>query len=606
MVVGKASHFMPPRKAVEGARGKQEGGRFQKVHATNFKKRVNAQKIIVHTNPTYAAFVSKTTPDLNAHPENKKASLPPKLPTPINVQQLKLYIKGYSTHHYQYLIDGFSYGFSLKCENVFPTPEPKNLKSALIQPHIVSAKLMKELTAGRLLGPFKTPPYSLYKISPIGLQPKKSPGEFRLIHHLSYPKGLSINDGIPHELATVQYATINHAIQIIKQLGRGCYLAKTDIESAFKIVPVRPEECNLLGFKWENDYYFDSTLPMGCSSSCAIFEEFSSALQWAAKDKMGIQYMIHILDDFLIVNHTLQDCQTDLNTFLQMCANINVPMSREKTIGPATCISFAGIELDTLQMLARLPVDKVKKCFSLIDSFLERKSVTLREMQSLIGTLNFACTVILPGRAFLRRLIDVTKGIKKPHHHIRINNETKKDLYMWCEFLRDYNCKSFFLSDNWFNSESLALYTDSSASLGFGGLMGQRWFYGAWSNEILVRKLNIAILELYPIVVALYLWGSDLANKRISIFSDNLAVVDIINKQTSKEPRIMCLLRQLVLTCLRYNILIKSCHVPGHMNVLADHLSRLQVARFKMLCPLAQSNPTPVPSGLRLEQLMPT
>jgi hypothetical protein len=35
---------------------------------------------------------------------------------------------------------------------------------------------------------------------------------------------------------------VDDAIAIIKKLGRGCFLAKTDIKSAFRIIPIRPAD----------------------------------------------------------------------------------------------------------------------------------------------------------------------------------------------------------------------------------------------------------------------------------------------------------------------------------------------------------------------------
>ena len=116
----------------------------------------------------------------------------------------------------------------------------QNLKRTKDNPTSVTEKLSKELTAGRIVGPFDVPPFDPFRVSPLGIIPKKSPGEFRLIHHLSYPAGSSVNDGIPKELATMRYATIDDAIRLIKSLGKGCFLAKTDIKSAFRIIPVSP------------------------------------------------------------------------------------------------------------------------------------------------------------------------------------------------------------------------------------------------------------------------------------------------------------------------------------------------------------------------------
>ena len=93
----------------------------------------------------------------------------------------------------------------------------------------------------------------------------------------------------------------------------------------------------------------------------------------------------------------------------------------------------------------RLPIDKVKKCGEEIQAVCHRNKITLHGIQSLLGLLNFACAVILPGRPFLRRLTDLTIGIRSPKHYIRITNNVKSDLNMWLEFLSAFNGKVLFL-----------------------------------------------------------------------------------------------------------------------------------------------------------------
>ena len=117
-------------------------------------------------------------------------------------------------------------------------------------------------------------------------------------------------------------------------------------------------------------------------------------------------------------------------------------MAPEKTVGPLPILSFAGIELHTQLQLARLPKDKLDKCTDLISNLFRRKKVTLVELQSLIGLLNFACSVIISGRAF--RLMDLTIGVKAAHHRIRLTSQEKEDLRVWLEFLNNFNGKSFF------------------------------------------------------------------------------------------------------------------------------------------------------------------
>ena len=260
---------------------------------------------------------------------------------------------------------------------------------------------------------------------------------------------------------------------MIKHLGQGCFLAKIDIKSAFRIIPILPTDYDLLGIFWQGKYYYDRVMPMGCASSCRTFEMFSTAIEWVAKTHLSMSHLLHILDDYLMAAPTFHQCRINLD----LCTYLGVLMAPEKTVGPENILVFAGIELDTLRMEARLPLDKTTKCKTLISTFLRRKKVTLREIQSLIGLLNFACSVVVPGPAFLRRLIDLTKGVKFPHHFIRLNKSSKADLGLWQSFLDNFNGRSFFLNDAWHDLLSLNLYTDAAGSLGYGGIFGSEWFF---------------------------------------------------------------------------------------------------------------------------------
>ena len=98
-----------------------------------------------------------------------------------------------------------------------PTSVIRNLQSADTFTGVIDRKLNKELALGRILGPYDVMPnYPIYRISPLGVVTKKILGEFRMIHHLSYPEGSSMNKFIP-KMSSVQYATIQDAIYFIKR-----------------------------------------------------------------------------------------------------------------------------------------------------------------------------------------------------------------------------------------------------------------------------------------------------------------------------------------------------------------------------------------------------
>ena len=253
------------------------------------------------------------------------------MPTPVIVERLDFFLSGYNHSIAEFLSSGFRQGFPLHYDGDPGCSDAKNLISASENPDAVDAKISKELEAGRLAGPFRTRAFYPFRISPLGVGPKKTPGEFRLIHHLSYPRGSSVNDGISPDHTSVSYATIADAIRHIKAAGRGCFLAKTDVKNAFRIIPIRPLDYSLLGMRWRNLYYYDRCMPMGCSSSCRTFETLSTAMEWIAQNKLRINHIIHLLDDFLIIAQSQSLCQDQLRLFLDLCSYLGIPIAPEKT-----------------------------------------------------------------------------------------------------------------------------------------------------------------------------------------------------------------------------------------------------------------------------------
>ena len=528
----------------------------------------------------------------------QKVDLPLKthLPTPVHPGKMQVWLEGYEESKKSYLLNGFCDGFDVgfkKSTKHDISISSKNLKSSYEHPDIVDAKIAQELDKGRIAGPFKNKPFDPFILSPIGVVPKKEIGKFRMIQHLSYPEGSSVNDGIDEVSKKVEYQSIDDAIAIICKAGHGCFLAKCDIASAFRIIPLCPEQYYLFGFEWRNEYYYDKCLPMGCGSSCNIFETLSTALHWVACTKLAIQFLVHFLDDFLLVHKEKSICQKQLALFTDMCSHIGVPIAPEKTVLPAQVISFLGYELDSIEMVLRLPLEKLTKCKQEILACLQKEKIQLKELQSIIGTLNFACGAVIPGRAFLRRLINLTIGIKHQYHHIRLTREAKNDLEVWLEFLEFFNGKSFLLSEFWTSSHQMFLFTDAS-KVGYGSFCSQQWFQGRWNKDWQLQPIEV--LELYPICLSVEVWSEKMANRCIQFHTDNAALVPIINKKTSKNKVIMMLVRRLVLHCLKFNILFKAFHISGCKNEISDSLSRFQMDRFRSLAPFADLNPIKVPS----------
>ena len=132
-------------------------------------------------------------------------------------------------------------------------------------------------------------------------------------------------------------------------------MAKTDIESAFRLFPVHPHDWELLGMFWSGSYYFDKVLPIGLRSAPFIFSQLSDAIEWILKNNCAISFVCHIVDDFLIIEPPAPTapfnslCQASLSSMILSFENLNLPISAAKTDGPCKVIQFMGIILDGSQ-----------------------------------------------------------------------------------------------------------------------------------------------------------------------------------------------------------------------------------------------------------------
>ena len=501
------------------------------------------------------------------------------------------------------LLDGFSLGFSLHYDGPHCIRFSGNHQSALQAPSLVDDKLRHEMHLGRIAGPFQQVPFPNFQASPLGLVPKHEIGKFRLIHDLSFPKGDSINFYTSKEYTTVQYESLDIVIDLVRSYGHNSLIAKADIQDAFRLVPIRPQDYPLLGFTWNGMFYHDKVLPMCSAVSCQTFERFSRALQWILQTHFGVSKVTHLLDDFIFFGPCNEStCLTSLLSFEKLSHDIGIPLNHGKRCLPSTCQIVYGIEIDAAVMELRLPEEKLTKATSLVNRITNRRKVTLRDLLSLIGLLNFACLVVPPGRAFLRRLINLTIGVTRLNNFMTLNHEARADLAAWQEFVVSFNGKSMFLEQQFLSSTTIKLYTDASSDIGFAVVFGKKWVAGRWHRPF--TSADITLLELFPLVLATKLFGKLLANHCIIFMSDNSGVVDIVNKCTSKNRAIMKLVRRLVLACLKYNVLFRCRHVPGYENVIADHLSRLQIGKARNVAPWLDCTPVAIPDALKPDVLL--
>ena len=181
-----------------------------------------------------------------------------------------------------------------------------------------------------------------------------------------------------------------------------------DLQAAFRMVPVLASEWELLGMYWRDKYYVETCLPFVLHSAPSIFDNFASALHWILEHNYGAT-LLHYLDDFLLLwLPGLPTCQDSMSTMLRVCQELGMLVAMEKSVGPAICLTFLGIELDSSLQQLRLPLTKLQDITSLTKSWLGKRSSTKRELLSLIGKLAFAAKIVPAGRLFLHCLIHLS------------------------------------------------------------------------------------------------------------------------------------------------------------------------------------------------------
>ena len=395
--------------------------------------------------------------------------------TPVDPRMLEYLLRdtNYDTNETEFLVKGFTDGFTIGYQgNKNVQMESPNLKFRGIgNETVLWNKVMKEVREKRYAGPFSKPPFKNYIQSPIGLVDKDGGKDTRLIFHLSYPRdGTSVNANTPEEWCKVRYPDFSKAIKLCMYEGKFCYIARSDMKSAFRNLGLLPEDYCWLLMKAKNPidgkiYWFvDKCLPFGGSISCSHFQRFSNGVAHIVSVKTG-KDLVNYLDDFLFAALLKAICDGQVDIFLKVCGLIGFPVNMEKTFWGATTLTFLGMLIDMIQQTVMVPAEKIETALNLIDSVLNKKSgkLTLLQLQKICGFLNFLCRCVTPGRAFTRRLYYNTSGKLKPHHHIRIKNDMKEDLLMWRLFLKHPSVYSrCFMDFTSIGAYQIEFYTDAS------------------------------------------------------------------------------------------------------------------------------------------------
>ena len=226
--------------------------------------------------PTFAKLVGGTTP-------RPIAQALPEIKSPFNPQMWRSCLWEHpDTDFVNDLLHDIEFGVRIGYQPVSRDYQiHTNHLSAILYPEPMAREIEREIDLNRKVGPFLTPPFENFTGSPLGAIPKKhsAPVKWRITHNLSWPAGLSVNDGIPKDLFTCTYDSLDCAIILLKKFGTGAVISKLDLSDAFRHILVNSR--GLLGSTWPVEidgtvvpgYFIDTFLPFGLRSSPALFSK---------------------------------------------------------------------------------------------------------------------------------------------------------------------------------------------------------------------------------------------------------------------------------------------------------------------------------------------
>ena len=405
-------------------------------------------------------------------------------------------------------------------------------------------------------------------ISPIFAIPKSN-GSVRIIQDCSKPMGNSLNTCAKTDYK-IKYQTVEDAI---KFMHPDCFMCKIDLKSAFRSVPIHPDDYMLTGIKYQfaehhkPTYMYNTRLPQGASFSPMIFHRLSQAIKRYTISQ-GIKTVAY-LDDFILIADDYQSAKYAQNWMIRLLRRLGFDIAWEKLVGPAQIITFLGVELNSLDMSIRLPPEKVVKFKSMLKDFKQRKRISRKQLEKLCGKLSWAASVVKAGRCYLRQIFDLLGPLRKTNHKTRCNTGFYDDISWWIQTMDIFPGKRILL-----NKPVQTVIIDACDE-GSGFMFKGDWGYVNWQRDFPhLYPAHINTKETISAIFAVWRWCNHFKDSKVLFITDSTTARSNIFKGTSRNPEIMPWLRHLHMLSVIYNFDILSCHIPGHC-MPADDISRL-------------------------------
>ena len=354
-------------------------------------------------------------------------------------------------------------------------------------------------------------------------------------------------------------------------LQQGEWVTSVDFKDAYFHIPIQEQSRKYLRFHIQGWTYKFKALPFGLSTAPMEFTVLAKEVKLMAIHR-GIR--IHqYLDDWLVRARSPHLCLQHTQTLVKMCQDLGWLVNLEKSeLEPKQVFDFVGYQFDLRSGRVRPTPDRWQNLQDKIQALLLLPACPVRQFMSLIGLLTATEKQVHLGRLHMRPI----------QWHLKNNWRVPESLEKIIPLPRTLHphLRWWLNEDNVLQGQplhpvkhALQIFTDASKE-GWGTHLNEFTARGSWS--VPESKLHINYLELKAVFLALKEFQNLCVSKIVLVTTDNTTVLAYINKEGGMRSGPLCALLWRILTwCSQRQVTLKARHIPGHLNVIADKLSRL-------------------------------
>ena len=309
-----------------------------------------------------------------------------------------------------------------------------------------------------------------------------------------------------------------------------------------------------------------------------IAQRVSNAIAWIHTQ---MEYNIfNYVDDFLGVENENIICAS-FTAFISLLKNLNIHTSPGKIVEPTPKIEFLGTFFDAINMKIEVPKEKLEEIKGILKTWLLKTSATRRELESIIGKLQFAARAVRPGRIFVSRLLNWLRTLgqnRSTKYFIPV--EARRDIAWWGRYMEHFNGTAIM----WLHTDPVQQkkFTTDASLEGYGGITGCHYFRGKFPKHF-KNQYQIVHLEMWAVLVAVKLWGCMFAGTYFWVETDNQAIMSVLNTGASRDVFLQNALRELTMHAAIHQFVIKAKYINTKNNVITDSLSRWGKSKSKRI-----------------------